>query len=616
MSHFPITSKYYSATINSYLTEFVAEHRLISNQIPNKWQNVKPFQKEFTGIKKTGSVYAMHRYWTKQPISVIKEYITHFCPPQGIVLDPFCGTGTTGTAALFSNRYCILSDLSPVATFIAKNYTESTNLSEISTQFIKLHNKLKSTLRSVYSTICINCKGRREVKDWLFSEVYTCKVCQSPVPFIPANTPWEEIKKKKRQKNVKCPNCQYTFSRAAAEFQKIIPIGIRYACQPCKFRKQLKPLDTSDTAYYQKIENQDWHPFVPQHPLPSGVNTSQPLSRKIHSTHQFFTKNTAQFLGELWKEVLDIPDPVIKSKFQFIFTSIVYRVSRLYRLRVDGQGGILSGTLYLPPIAQDINVWDVFTERYKKIVKGWQELNLHISALQNNRIISTQSATHLVNIPDNSIDYVYTDPPYGGNINYSELNLLWEAWFGLTTNSANEIIINEPGQSKTIREYQNLLQQSLLEIYRVLKSKCWLTLVFNTSSPKIWSVVQRILFDVGFVMGKDISTIKSKMTTAKQTESKKTARRYILINVQKPDDQSSQHNLQHYSVPEFEEKIKLRIFTYLRLNNPPQAPYDEIYDDIITILLPQISIQHFDLEQILNTHFTKRGKDLWSINSF
>ncbi len=46
----------------------------------------------------------------------------------------------------------------------------------------------------------------------------------------------------------------------------------------------------------------------------------------------------------------------------------------------------------------------------------------------NNVVINTGSLSSLPNVPDNSIDYIFTDPPFGDNLNYSELSFIWESW--------------------------------------------------------------------------------------------------------------------------------------------------------------------------------------------
>jgi DNA modification methylase len=38
------------------------------------------------------------------PIALAEFFVRSFCPPNGLVIDPFCGSGTTGHAALDAGR--------------------------------------------------------------------------------------------------------------------------------------------------------------------------------------------------------------------------------------------------------------------------------------------------------------------------------------------------------------------------------------------------------------------------------------------------------------------------------------------------------------------------------
>lgn len=623
MTVYPPNSPSYSSGRHSKTTEFVRENQINEGEIKGPWQEIKPLQRDFADVKKTGPIYAMHRYWTKQPPEVIKHYIEHFCPSNGIVLDPFCGTGTTGSAALSSGRAVVLADLSPLATFIAKNYTEKTDVLKVRSAFAKIRENIHQLLEKTYQTRCPSCEGPAEVKDWIYTEVYLCPTCGGKVPFISPGSPWEVVEKQKRAKDVHCPTCENNFDRDSASYVESTPVGIRYQCKPCKVRKKLKPLDPTDQLFLREIEQEEWDPNIPQVPLPVGVNTAQPFSRNITHTHQFFTKQTGRVLGQLWAQIMAWPDRNVRQKLQFVFTSVVFRVTRLYRVRVQGQGGVLSGTLYLPPIAQDINVWDVVAERLRKVEKGWEELNETLPPnYDSKRIVTTQSATSLSEIPDNSIDYVYTDPPYGGNINYSELNLLWECWFGQTTETELEIIVNEAGQQKGLEEYEALLGQAFREVERTLKPGRWATIVFNSSTPKVWSTVQRAIGTTNLEIAEKLARVGSKMTTAKQTLSRKTARRFILINLQKPphnsrkntNDQRNKQKLQDLPNGDLEARVVKEVVKFLEKQG--QAHYDEIYDEVITTLVPEVSLRsNFRLEGLLAKHFTHLGDDQWAFRT-
>jgi adenine-specific DNA methylase len=84
-----------------------------------------------------------------------------------------------------------------------------------------------------------------------------------------------------------------------------------------------------------------------------------------------------------------------------------------------------------------------------------------------------------------SIDYVFTDPPFGANIPYAELSFINEAWLRTFTDRTDEAIVS-PDQDKAIDEYQELLTRSFSEARRILKPSGKATMVFHSASAEVW----------------------------------------------------------------------------------------------------------------------------------
>lgn len=81
---------------------------------------VEPIRRAFPAQKYQAWHRMIHPYYTKQPSNVVGEYIRHFCPEGGLVVDPFCGSGVTAIEALTNRRHTICLDLDPLAVFITK----------------------------------------------------------------------------------------------------------------------------------------------------------------------------------------------------------------------------------------------------------------------------------------------------------------------------------------------------------------------------------------------------------------------------------------------------------------------------------------------------------------
>jgi len=146
--------------------------------------------------------------------------------------------------------------------------------------------------------------------------------------------------------------------------------------------------------------------------------------------------------------------------------------------------------------------------------------------------ITTGSATEL-HISDNSIDYIFTDPPFGANRMYSELNFLWEAWLRVYTNSQPEAIQNK-AQNKGLQEYETLMTRSFKEYYRVLKPGRWISVEFSNTKASVWNALQTALGAAGFVVA-DVRTLDKKQGSIVGYTTATAVRQDLAISAYKPN---------------------------------------------------------------------------------
>ena len=287
----------------------------------------------------------------------------------------------------------------------------------------------------------------------------------------------------------------------------------------------IKP-DDDDLSLIKKIEDIPipfWHP---SDETPEGFNTAQPKqSHYIEHVHQFYTKRNFWFLASMYNKIQKHSD--LFRLLLFWFTSSHSRLHKLNRYMPSHNRhvGPLSGTLYISPLQAEISPFYFIEEKAVKI----QKIRFNVDST----IISTQSATNLSNIPENSVDYIFTDPPFGGNLMYSELNFLLEAWLKVYTNNKEEAIINNV-QNKELFEYQNLMIRSFSEMFRILKPNRWITVEFHNSNNSVWIAIQEALSRAGFVIA-DVSTLDKKKGTTKQLSYvTKAVKQDLIISAYKP----------------------------------------------------------------------------------
>lgn len=214
------------------------------------------------------------------------------------------------------------------------------------------------------------------------------------------------------------------------------------------------------------------------------------------------------------------------------FDSLVIRQSKRTRFLTSyyfkGGGGWvgtpLSGTLYIPSFPIEVQPFETWLNRIPKT----------LARVKNNTqscSIINSSASNM-DINSNFIDYIFTDPPFGGNLMYSELNFLWEAWLKVFTNNKSEAIENKV-QKKGLKEYQDLMTQCFEEYYRVLKPGRWMTVEFHNSKNAVWNAIQEAIQHAGFIIA-DVRTLDKKQGSFKQVTSSNATKQDLIISAYKP----------------------------------------------------------------------------------
>jgi hypothetical protein len=152
--------------------------------------------------------------------------------------------------------------------------------------------------------------------------------------------------------------------------------------------------------------------------------------------------------------------------------------------------------------------------------------------VNQSNLVGCGSSSALRTVPDASVDYVFIDPPFGDNLNYSQLNGLWEGWLGLQTNVPFEAIVDTVYR-RTLRFYQEMLCKCLAEFFRVLKPGRWMTVAFHNSKNAVWTAIQEAIQEAGFVIA-DVRTLDKKQGTPKQINSTNAVKQDLIISAYKP----------------------------------------------------------------------------------
>ena len=483
---------------------------------------VDPIKTSFDAEKTKAWHYRAHPYYTKQPTNVVGEYIKHFCPRGGHVVDPFCGTGVTAIEALTNKCKTTCLDLDPLATFI----TRQTCITPVDIeQFSEATIRIKSSLLEIIE-----------------------------------------------------------FTRNAKE-------------------KEIE-------AY----EITSWYPKKVR--LPSNAD------RKL--VEEIFYKDHLIILSKILEEIKKVDDLQTRQLLLFAFSGILHRASLTF-IEWEGSGG--HSTLfqqyryYVPKRPGKLDVWNLFERKclnITKLKKTSEELFGKFFIEGDSFNIHTDNAENLLEyVDEKSVDYIYTDPPYGAHISYLDLSTMYHAWLGfsITDEMRNSEAIEGGELHLSESHYLEVLQKSFEKMYISLKDNAWLSLVFHHKKTNLWYSIRDMMRFIGIKYVNTVVQPLSWTSWHKRKNPLKVLGESLIVNFQKDTS------------PRITKPIALPLANLI--NNVAErviyknagASTEEILREVIPELFENdlfidVSSQKIgDIITILESEFELDNENLWQIKS-
>jgi DNA modification methylase len=416
--------------------------------------------------------YLAHKYWARKPHNVVAEYIARYSEPGEIVFDPFVGSGVTILEALKLGRKALAVDIDPTAIFIAANTCKPVPLGRLHAGFERVRAAAEQRIRALYG--------------------WKCKKCQKRVDVF--QTIWQ------------------------SQDGDHVPTMVKYRCRCCgDDRLILQRLSEGQRKAIsrRKYATRLWYPkrrLI--------TNTRINIHEGMTVTELFTLRNLSA-LSILRDAIMKVHDRDVRESLLFVFTSSLAQVAKIHSIdmrpgREWSSRGWTARGYWIPEGFIEENVWLAYKSRYQKVRAAKEEIRSagfayeeakRFSDLKNGGTVFllNQSATDLANIPDNSVDYIFTDPPYGDNIPYLELHQIWWSWLELEPDFEREIVISDsPERRKDFAEYERLISVAFSEIFRKLKPDRYMTLTFNNTRIDVWNAIIRAATVVGFDLEKII----------------------------------------------------------------------------------------------------------------
>lgn len=493
-------------------TRSVLKVKLIDKPIPKPNEGLFPER------------YKIHQYWSRKPWYVVRRHIEKFTEDGDLVLDPFFGSGVTACETLVLRRRFVGCDLNPIAVLVNKlTCISPIDFSKFQLFFDRV-NKISDQINKLYLT--------------------ECRKCKKLIPIT--NTIWKNDN----------------------------PTKIFYDCKECG-KKELTKINEFDLANLAEIKKKHVTHWYPK-------NVKLPKDSDVKYIHELFTKRNLLALSILFNEINHLPNSIEKELVLLMFMSTITRCSKLifinkFRLsRGVNPAGVWGEKRYwIPDVYIENNVAHYFNARFSKIMKAKKETNSLIGDFfsPNTFQIKNASATNLSFLESNSVDYCFTDPPYGGSIHYMDLSLIWNSWFQKNDQRKEEIVVSK---SKSISDYKNGMLKAFREIFRVLKHDRYLSVTFHNSDIEIWNVLLEVCNECGFDLLKVVPQEPSK-SSHNQIDMQGNVKTDLVLTFRKPSrgKQITKTN-QKVDIQNLVEEIIFKL-----LDSKKKITTAEIYDHVL-----------------------------------
>ncbi|HLB75192.1 MAG TPA: DNA methyltransferase, partial [Sedimentisphaerales bacterium] len=560
--------------------------------------NLKPIDHAVVAKPHT-PVYKMHRYFARRPWSVFRSLIEHYSNPGSIVLDPFCGGGVTVVEGLRLGRKVIGVDINPLATFITRMEVIDVDMEQLKDAFDQVEAACRAKIEELYLTTCPKC-GQKVPADWFeWSNVVECKECGKIVELHKA----ERVGKGEKIAGVSagkylCYHKECNAEWRPSECKRLddILISVHIVCPKCRHKGEFPPLAQdlelarSVAGDHQERIKRDglWHPTLE---MPAWWDLRRPYNAHIKRFDQFFTPRNLfanAIIGTYIKAAKGRLNQPVRDLLGFVFSGSLRFTNKMVFRNKGWQGGNpiewASSTYWLPEVFCEINPWRAWQNRSKAIKSGKEYSRKEVGR----KYVMAESHEELLNaptafiwtgtstrlpLPDDSVDAVITDPPYGNNVLYAELCNFYWAWVGgilgrngLIDDTEEAIVSKE--HNKGLPEYRTLLYEVFRECHRVLKPGRWMVMTFHNKEFKVWNAIHLAAHDAGFRLAERDGMIYqppiANYTQTIQTRRSNSMLGDFILSFQKVERQPEFKQIEHAQIGRQIERLAAEAVMYHR----------------------------------------------------
>jgi len=554
------------------------------------------------------SYYLIHKYWARKPSNVVRSYIEYYTERGDVVLDPFAGSGVTLVESLLCGRRAVAVDLNPVACLIMEASVTPVDFDLVQHHYEELEHHIEPYISDLFQTDCRRCGSPAIATHFVWGGVYECIQCKQRVH---AGNGTEQ------KRSLSCSNCGSRMRSSTPLVDEELR-GVWWRCNNCGNRMVLKapPLPRDlDNARAASTN-------VDQLPTWNFIQNKRTLAWPGMTIRDLFSSRNFLVLSKMRDYIDNIENPQLRKLFQLVFTSSVAQASKLVAFRggltTGGPAWTVSG-FWIPSVHFEINAWTCFANRYHKMIRGKRHLEKQLDktspakaecfadmSTASSWMVLQQSADKLINIPDNSVDYIFTDPPYGDSVPYLEYATLWAPWFRMPLDYDNEIVISDSKvRNKTPSDYKRRLALAFKQAHRVLKPEAWMSVTFNNRQIDVWEIVVSSIREAGFEVENSVYQAPAVVPVKSQLSRAGTIVGDIVLNCRKRAGE------RQYNVPvviERQEDLILQESSQIVGERGEGVPIEIVLRGVILRLLkePTELWPKQDIMRIIKSHFVVR----------
>jgi hypothetical protein len=468
---------------------------------------------------RTGPIFNAFSYPTKIDAEAVALFVACHTRPGDRVLDVFGGSGSTaiatrlcerptgrmrdlardfGVTPRWGPRDVVVYELSPLGSLLGQVMADPPDPSEFAEAARRLVREAQDELGWMYAAQGPD-EGEGEIRHVIWTDVLETPCCGARITFWDAVVRFSPVR---LDKSFACPTCErplHVDACTRAEVESIDPATGEMARQ--RERLPARVYGRSGPRNWSRVPSAADHvklAAISQLPFPAGAPTKEiawgDLYRSGYHTgisrfHHLYTRRNLAAVAALWRRA-ERAQGRVGDALRLLVLSYNASHSTLLTRVVVKRGerdfvvtGAQSGVLYVSGLPVEKNVFAGITRKIKTFIDAFGMTY----GLQGRVTVMNKSSTAL-DLEDHSVDYLFTDPPFGDFIPYAELNQVNEAWLGVMTDRLDEAIVSG-SQGKSVGDYGRLLAGVFSEVGRVLRPTATATLVFHASRPEIWEAV-------------------------------------------------------------------------------------------------------------------------------